>query len=103
MYGLKVNRPLIRESKIEIRTDHRPLVWLLTFCNPSGRIARWQVAITEYELSIKHLLRKANIAADALSRLRSNREQEAEFILAIARARMTDGASLDGVVTWDLR
>ena len=40
IYGLQVNRPLCLGYHIEIHTDHRPLVWLLSKATPSGRIAR---------------------------------------------------------------
>lgn len=52
VYGFKNNRPLILGYPVLIRTDHTPLVWLLTVSKPSGYIACWQIAIIEFNISI---------------------------------------------------
>ena len=69
LYGLQLNRPLILGYPVEIRTDHRPLVWLLQVASPVGRIARWQTILSEYNFSVSHIPGKENVVADFLSRL----------------------------------
>ena len=70
IYGLQVNRPLCLGYHVEILTDHRPLVWLLSKATPSGRIARWQTLLSEYDFNVTYLPGKENPVADFLSRMR---------------------------------
>ena len=81
VYGLQINRPLILGYKVEIQTDHRPLVWLLQVATPNGRIARWQTLLAEYDFDIKHIPGKTNVVADFLSRMADLRKSEVEFDL----------------------
>ena len=76
IYGLTVNRPLILGYKVEIRSDHRPLVWILKVKSPSSRIARWQTLLGEYDFDTKYVPGKQNIIADFMSRIR-NQEDDA--------------------------
>ena len=76
IYGLQVNRPLILGYPIEIHTDHRSLVWLLQAVNPSGRIARWQTLLSEYDFTVSYLPGKENVVADFLYRMRVQEDTE---------------------------
>ncbi|CAG2203350.1 Transposon Ty3-G Gag-Pol polyprotein,Retrovirus-related Pol polyprotein from transposon opus,Retrovirus-related Pol polyprotein from transposon 297,Retrovirus-related Pol polyprotein from transposon 17.6,Transposon Ty3-I Gag-Pol polyprotein [Mytilus edulis] len=49
-------------------TDHNPLRWLMTIKNPSGRLARWSLALQEYDLTIEYRAGKLHGNADGLSR-----------------------------------
>ena len=49
-------------------TDHCPLTWLKTVKDPSGRIARWLLTLSEYHWDIQHKSGKTHRNADALSR-----------------------------------
>ena len=53
----------------KIRTDHRPLSWMLTTERPASRIARWLVTLSGFEFTIEYKPGKVNLSADALSRL----------------------------------
>ena len=86
VYALKYNRSLILGYPIIIQTDHRPLIWLLTTANPSGRVARWQLLTLEYDIKTLYLPGKENVVADALSRLRSEVDLE-ETVLTIMGPR----------------
>ena len=69
VYGLKVCRPYILGRTVTITSDNAPLVWMLKSSNQSSRVARWQVLMSEYDITnIKHLAGKDNFIADALSR-----------------------------------
>jgi hypothetical protein len=59
-------RPYILGSKVKVRTDHRSLKWLKTA--EKGRLARWAMALEDYDLEIEHRAGKANANADVLSR-----------------------------------
>ena len=67
---MKINRPLILGYEIIIKSDHRPLTWLLQVNSPSGRIARWQLLLSEYNFTVQYLQGRENIVADFLSRIK---------------------------------
>ncbi|CAM9803902.1 unnamed protein product, partial [Heterosigma akashiwo] len=52
-----------------IKTDHSALRSLMNIKNPTNRLARWQLALADFDFEIQHLSGKANVIADALSRL----------------------------------
>ena len=69
IHGLKVNRQYILGREVNILSDNKPLVWMLTAAVPSQRVARWQIILSEYDIvNIKHLAGSSNVVADALSR-----------------------------------
>lgn len=51
-----------------IRTDHNPLVWLQSQKNLSGRLARWQIKLMEYNFRVEHRPGKVHSNVDPLSR-----------------------------------
>ena len=62
-------------------TDHQPLKSLLNTPHPSGKLARWGLALQELDINIVYQPGKKNLAADALS-----------------RAPITDELELDGSI-----
>ena len=54
--------------KCEIYTDHQALKALLNTPHPSGKLARWGLALQELDVEIKYRPGKHNANADALSR-----------------------------------
>jgi len=52
-----------------IYTDHQALVSLLKKDDAYGRIARWQVRLSEYDVEYQHILGRENLLADGLSRM----------------------------------
>ena len=59
-------------ASFTVRTDNRPLKWLMKLQKPSPRLARWILKLQEYEIDIQHRAGSANRVADALSRLPVN-------------------------------
>jgi len=55
----------------KVYTDHVALVSLLKKDAVHGRIARWQVRLSEYDLEFVHIPGRENILADGLSRIPS--------------------------------
>ena len=55
-------------QKFTVRTDHRALLWLWSFKEPDGQVARWQSTLAEYDMEIMHRNGKQHGNADALSR-----------------------------------
>ena len=55
-----------------METDHANLRWLMSANHQTGRLARWILMLQEFDFIIRHKPGKANMNADALSRLPSN-------------------------------
>lgn len=49
-------------------TDHSALQWLKNVKNPQGRLFRWSLKLSMYEVNIKHQKGVSNVEADTLSR-----------------------------------
>lgn len=59
-----------------VYTDHRALKWLLYLQDPSSRLTRWAVKLSEYEYQVEHRLGTKMRHADALSRSINRVEQD---------------------------
>ena len=68
VWAVKHFRPYLYGHPCDIYTDHEALKSLLNTPQPSGKLARWGMAIQELDLRILHRTGKSNANADALSR-----------------------------------
>ncbi len=68
-YGLKHFRHYIYGQKTIVYTDHSALREIISIKEPSGRLARWQMALQDKNIEIHHQPGKNNVKADFLSRL----------------------------------
>ena len=68
VWAVKHFRPYLYGHRCEVFTDHSALTSLLNTPQPSGKLARWGMAIQELNLQIRHRARRSNMNADALSR-----------------------------------
>ena len=66
--AVKHFRHFIYGHKCEVYTDHVALKALLNTPHPSGKLARWGLAMQELDLDIRYRPGKSNANADALSR-----------------------------------
>jgi len=57
-----------------ILTDHKPLIWLHSIKDPSSRLWKWRLRLSEYDFDINYKAGKTNAVADALSRNPANAE-----------------------------
>ena len=69
VWAVKHFRPYLYGYKCRVVTDHEALKSLLNTPHPSGKLARWGLAIQELDLQIQYRPGKKNQNADALSRL----------------------------------
>lgn len=69
VWSIKHFRPYLYGRKFEIRTDHRPLVYLFSLKNPSSRLTKFRLLLEEYDFDITYVQGKENVVADALSRI----------------------------------
>ena len=94
-------------------TDHSALTSLLNTPQPSGKLARWGMAIQELDLKIKHRSGHSNSNADALSRSPLPAEQdvsvsEADGVIATMEpgdcsdlpTRQRDDPDLAAIITY---
>jgi len=68
VWAVKHFRPFLYGHRCELYTDHQALKSLLNTPQPSGKLARWGMAIQELDIHIHHRPGKHNENADALSR-----------------------------------
>ena len=68
VWAAKHFRPYLYGHSGVVYTDHEALKSLLNTPQPSGKLARWGMALQELDLTILHRSGKANANADALSR-----------------------------------
>ncbi|EGT56971.1 hypothetical protein CAEBREN_28621 [Caenorhabditis brenneri] len=89
-WGLQHFRPYIFGKKVKVVTDHQPLKSLLHRKDKemSGRLLRHQAIIQMYDVEIVYRPGKLNPLADALSRQRTNSEEQVTAInLVIEQTR----------------
>lgn len=70
VFGLRFNRTIIQGYPVVIHTDHKPLRYLFQNKEGSDRLARWRMAIADYDIRVEYIPGKDNVLADALSRIR---------------------------------
>jgi hypothetical protein len=62
-------RPYILGGRVMILTDHTAVKWLMNKIDVSGRHARWQVILSEFDYEVRTRPGSKNGNADAMSRL----------------------------------
>ena len=68
IWALGYLRHLIYGKPVKIVTDHHALCWLKSLKDPTGRLARWSIKLSEFDYTIVHKSGVAHKDADCLSR-----------------------------------
>lgn len=68
VYAIEKFRGYVEGTHFKIITDHSSLLWLQSMKNPSPRVARWIVKLSQHKFDILHRKGSCNNVADALSR-----------------------------------
>ena len=68
LFATKQFRCYLYGRKFTVHTDHRTLKWLLNLQDPSSRLTRWAVKLSEYDYIVEHRPGTKMRHADALSR-----------------------------------
>lgn len=67
--AIKYFRSFVEGRDFVVHTDHQALSYLMKLREPKGRLARWQIFLSSYNLTISHRPGKEQSDADSLSRL----------------------------------
>ena len=76
VHAVKTFYPYLCGRKFQVLTDHRPLQWLMTVKEPTGRLARWALLLQEFDIEITYRPGKTNQNADCLSRIPVNNSDD---------------------------
>ena len=69
VWAVQEYRKLLFGQKFIVKTDHRPLMWLMSKSELPPKLTRWALILQEYDLQIVYGPGTENVIADALSRL----------------------------------
>ena len=62
-------RPYLLGVEFDLNTDHSLLRWLMNITDPSVRLLRWRLRLSEFDFAINYKKGSRNLHADAMSRL----------------------------------
>lgn len=68
LFALTKFRAYVEGTTFEVYTDHASLTWLHNLKDPVGRLARWAIKISQFDMVIKHRSGSKMIFPDYLSR-----------------------------------
>ena len=77
--------------KFSIVTDHRALVWLYSFKDPEGMVARWLEKLGQFDFEIKHKAGRSIPHADCLSRVLPEEEDP----ITVYVAALTENTTME--------
>lgn len=73
-WAIQYFRPYLYGRKFIVITDHRPLVSLFSHKNPSPKLTRMRLDLSDYNFEVQFKPGKSNVNADALSRIQIDSE-----------------------------
>ena len=73
----------LQGQKFIIVTDHRALVWLYSFKEPDGMVARWIEKLGQFNFETKHRAGKSIPHADCLSQVSATEDETRQIINAL--------------------
>jgi hypothetical protein len=68
IFATKQFRCYLYGRRFTVYTDHRALKWLLNLKDPSSKLTRWALKLSEYDFVVEHRPNHKMRHADALSR-----------------------------------
>ena len=69
VWALLTLRPYLMGEPFTVYTDHNALRWLMNVTDPSSRLLRWRLRLSEFDFTVIHRKGILNRVADCLSRL----------------------------------
>lgn len=74
VWSLQTLQPYLTGERYTVYIDYHSLHWLIIISEPSGRLIRWWLRLSEFDFDIQNKTVQANHQADALSRLTTRAE-----------------------------
>jgi hypothetical protein len=97
IHAVKIFNPYLYGRRFQVLTDHRPLQWLMSIKEPTGKLARWALRLQEFDIEIAYRPGKTNQNADCLSRIPipsdSNKEEPVPQIFLMTKEFIAEQAS----------
>ena len=72
VWGILLLIPYLERTTFTVRSDQVALRWLLSFKDPSGRLARWRLRLAEFDFTIQYRPGIKKNLADGGSRVPSD-------------------------------
>jgi hypothetical protein len=72
VFGIKRFRHYLQDEPFVIISDHRPLQWLQTHKDETGRLGRWATMLSNMKFSVQYRPGRVHENADFLSRIPIN-------------------------------
>lgn len=69
IFGIKRYRHYLQDEPFVIVSDHRPLQWLETFKDETGRLGRWAIILSNVKYTVRYRPERVHENADLLSRI----------------------------------
>ena len=69
IWALNKLKEILIGSKINVFTDHNPLVYLTESMSKSAKLVRWSLSLQNFDILLNYKKGKLNVVADCLSRL----------------------------------
>jgi transposase InsO family protein len=79
-YSLQKLDHYLHNAQFVIRTDHKPLKYILDARMENKKVQRWALSIAGYDCKIEYIMGKENHCADLLSRMPRGPEEEQEEV-----------------------
>ena len=76
VWGIKTLRPYLLREHFEAHTDNYALKYLLKNTEPSGRLIRWRLALSEFSFTPRYKKGRLNQVAEMMSHLGSDEKEE---------------------------
>jgi len=76
LFATKQFRCYLYDRKLTVYTEHRALKWLINLQDPSSKLTRWAVKLSEYDCIVEHRPGSKMRHAGALSRGVNRIEQD---------------------------
>lgn len=69
IFGIQRFKHYLQDKPFVIVNDHRPLQWLKTFKDETGRLGRWSITLANMNYTIRYRPGRVHENADCLSRI----------------------------------
>lgn len=69
---------MLRVHSFVVRSDHDVLRWLMGVSDPQGRLDRWRLSLSNFDLTVAYRPGLRNKVPDALSRCTTNDHDDVE-------------------------